>query len=220
VAFSGRRYPDHFVWGEIAAQLQKPEAFRKYWQNGPQAPDEQAWIDLIGDEPTLILLDELPPYFDNAMTRPVGGGTLAQVATAALANLFAAALKLPRLCIVVSNLSGTYETASKDLRRAMKNVEQEARRQAKPITPVDLGGDEIYQILKKRLFEKLPTSATSRTSSRRTQRRSRRPRRPSRSPRARSRSPTRSADRTRSTRRSRTSSRSSGTTRATGRRAG
>jgi len=157
VAFTGRRYPDHFVWGEIAAQLGKPEAFRKYWQNGPAAPDEQAWIDLIGDEPTLILLDELPPYFDYAITRPVGGGTLAQVATAALSNLFAAALKLPRVCIVVSNLSGTYEGASKDLRRAIKNVEQEARRQAKPITPVELGGDEIYQILKKRLFEKLPS---------------------------------------------------------------
>jgi hypothetical protein len=156
VAFTGRNYPDRFLWGEIAAQLEKPDAFRKYWQNGPSAPDEQAWIDLIGSEPTLILLDELPPYFDYAITRAVGGGTLAQVATAALSNLFAAALKLPKLCIVVSNLSGTYEGASKDLRRAIKNVEQEARRQAKPITPVELGGDEIYQILKKRLFEKLP----------------------------------------------------------------
>jgi hypothetical protein len=156
VAFTGRRTPDHFMWGEIAAQLGKPDVFRKYWQNGPAAPDEQAWIDLIGDEPTVILLDELPPYFDYAMTRPVGGGNLAQVATFALSTLFSAALKLPRLCIVISNLSGTYEGASKDLRRAIKNVEQEAKRQAKPITPVELGGDEIYQILKKRLFEKLP----------------------------------------------------------------
>lgn len=156
VAFSGRQYPDHFLWGEIASQLGKPDTFRKYWQEGASAPDEPAWIELIGEDPTVILLDELPPYFDYAMTRPVGAGTLAQVATAALSNLLSAALKLPRLCIVVSNLSGSYEGASKDLRRAIKNVEQEARRQAKPITPVELGGDEIYQILKKRLFEKLP----------------------------------------------------------------
>jgi hypothetical protein len=157
VAVTGRRYPDHFLWGEIAAQLGRADQFQRYWQNGPVAPDEPAWVKLIGDEPTLILLDELPPYFDNAITRPVGGGTLAQVATAALSNLLSAALKLPRLCIVVSNLSGTYEGASKDLRKAIRNVEQEARRQAKPITPVELGGDEIYQILKKRLFEKLPS---------------------------------------------------------------
>lgn len=157
VAFTGRHYPEHFLWGEIARQLGKADAFKRYWQDGPEAPDEDAWMRLIGDEPTLLLLDELPPYFDNALTRQVGAGTLAQVTTAALSNLFSAALKLPRLCIVVSNLSGTYEGASKDLRRAIRNVEQEARRQAKPITPVELGGDEIYQILKKRLFASLPS---------------------------------------------------------------
>jgi len=165
VAISGRRYPEHFLWGEVAHQLGEAEQFRPYWQHGAAAPDEAAWIRLIGSEPTLLLLDELPPYFDYAVTRSVGGGTLAQVATAALSNLFSAALKLPRLCIVVSNLSGTYEGASKDLRRAIRNVEQEARRQAKPITPVELGSDEIYQILKKRLFSRLPASIDTETVS-------------------------------------------------------
>jgi len=157
VAFTGRNYPDHYLWGEIAAQIGKGDTFRRYWQNGPLAPDENAWMQLLGDEPTLILLDELPPYFDNAQTVSVGAATLAKVATAALSNLFSAALKLPRVCIVVSNLSGTYEGASKDLRKAIRDVEQEAKRQAKPITPVDLAGDEIYQILKKRLFAKPPS---------------------------------------------------------------
>jgi hypothetical protein len=157
VAFTGRTYPDHFMWGEIAKQLGRGDAFKRYWKDGAEAPDEAAWMSLIGDEPTVLLLDELPPYFDYAVTRRVGDGTLAQVATAALANLFSAALKLPRLCIVISNLSGTYESASKDLRRAIRNVEGEARRQTKAITPVELGGDEIYQILKKRLFASLPS---------------------------------------------------------------
>ncbi|MBN1335625.1 MAG: DUF499 domain-containing protein [Deltaproteobacteria bacterium] len=157
VAFTGRKHPEHYFWGEIAAQLGKAAAFQKFWKDLPGAPDEDAWIALIGDEPTLILLDEMPPWFDYAVTRPVGGGTLAQVATSAFSNLLAAALKLPRVCIVVSNLSGTYQDASKELRRAIRNVENEARRQAKPITPVELGGDEIYQILKKRLFAELPS---------------------------------------------------------------
>jgi hypothetical protein len=157
VAFTGRLHPENFLWGHIADQLGKGDAFKRYWKDGPDAPDEAAWMRLIGDDPTLILLDELPPYFDYAVTRRVGDGTLAQVATAALSNLFSAALKLPRLCIVVSNLSGSYEGASKDLRKVIKNVELEARRQSKPITPVELGGDEIYQILKKRLFARLPS---------------------------------------------------------------
>jgi hypothetical protein len=160
VAITGRKHPEHFLWGEIAQQLGKLDSFGKYWQNGPAAPDEDAWIRLIGDTPTLILLDELPPYFDYATTRTVGQGSLAQVAMNALSNLFSAALKLPRLCIVLSNLSGAYEDAAKNLRTVLKTIEQEARRQAKPITPVELGGSEIYQILRKRLFAKLPSDET------------------------------------------------------------
>ncbi len=157
VSFSGRDYPDHFVWGEVAAQLGRPEAFRKFWQDGPRAPGVSDWTALLGDDPTLILLDELPPYLDAAATRAVGGGTLAHVTTAALANLFEAARKLPRVCIVLATLRSTYEAASQSLRAIVRNLDEEARRQSQPITPVELGGDEIFQILKKRLFSKLPS---------------------------------------------------------------
>ena len=61
VAISGRQPMDHFIWGEIAHQLGKPDAFRKFWEGGPAAPGEQDWAKLIGDEPTLLLLDELAP---------------------------------------------------------------------------------------------------------------------------------------------------------------
>jgi len=156
VTFTGRNYPEHFFWGEIAEQLGKPELFTKFWANGSRAPDEKAWMQLIGDEPVLILLDEMPPYFDNALTIDVGGGTLANVATAALANMMSAALRLPRLCVVVSNLSGSYESASRELTRAMRDVIAEANRQARPLTPVQLGGNEIYEILRKRMFKQWP----------------------------------------------------------------
>ena len=92
------------------------------------------------------MLDELPPYFDYAITKVVGGGTLAQVTTYALSNLLSAALKLKRCCIVLSNLSGSYEGATKQLRQAIRNFEQEANRQARAITPVDLASEEIYDI--------------------------------------------------------------------------
>ncbi|MGQ0445148.1 MAG: anti-phage-associated DUF499 domain-containing protein [Beijerinckiaceae bacterium] len=158
VAFSGRHNPAHFFWGEIAHQLGKAADFTEFWVNGPKAPDERAWIKLIGKEPVLILLDELPPYFDNALTVPVGGGNLAKVATYALATLMSAALRLPRLCVVVSNLAGTYENASRELNKAVRDVLAEANRQARPITPVQLGGSEIYEILRKRMCKYLPQS--------------------------------------------------------------
>lgn len=160
VALNGRMgFEETFVWGEIAIQLGKESAFSKFWKDGPKAPSEKDWIALIGDEPTLILLDELPPYFDYAVTRTVGAGTLAQVTTFALSNLLSASLKLSRCCIVISNLSGSYEGASKELQRAIRNFEQEANRQARAITPVDLASQEIYDILRKRLFKVLPNKS-------------------------------------------------------------
>ncbi len=160
VAVNGRAVPrDRFLWGEIAAQLGKAPLFAKFWKDGADAPLESDWIELIGDQPTLILLDELPPYFDYAVTRPVGAGTLAQVTTFALSNLLSAALKLKRCCIVLSNLSGSYEGATNLLRQAIRNFEQESNRQARALTPVDLASQEIYDILRKRLFRNLPNQS-------------------------------------------------------------
>jgi len=157
VAVNGRvGFEETFVWGEIARQLGKTAEFSKFWRDGAKAPSEPDWLSLIGDEPTLILLDELPPYFDYAVTRVVGNGNLAQVTTYALSNLLSAALKLKRCCIVISNLSGSYEGATRQLRQAIRNFEQEANRQARAIIPVELASQEIYEILRKRLFRKLP----------------------------------------------------------------
>lgn len=157
VAINGRSgFEEHFLWGEIADQLNKTSTFSKFWRDGAKAPSETDWINLIGDEATLILLDELPPYFDYAVTRQVGAGTLAQVTTYALSNLLAAATKLKRCCIVLSNLSGSYEGATRQLRQAITDFQQEANRQARSVTPVELASDEIYEILRKRLFKQLP----------------------------------------------------------------
>ena len=157
IAINGRLgFEEHFLWGEIAHQMGRASEFSKFWRDGAKAPSETDWIHLIGDEPTLILLDELPPYFDYAVTRQVGAGTLAQVTTYALSNLLTAATKLKRCCIVLSNLAGSYEGATRQLRQAIANFQQEANRQARSITPVELASDEIYEILRKRLFKRIP----------------------------------------------------------------
>lgn len=156
VAISGRSPTDNFIWGEIAAQLGREDGFRKFWENGAKAPGEKDWIDLIGDTPTLIMLDELAPYLDYAQTRELGQGTLANVVTYALANLFSAAVKLPRCMVIVSNLSAAYQGASRSLAQTVANLSQELRRGAKEITPVALNSGEVFDILRRRLFTSLP----------------------------------------------------------------
>jgi hypothetical protein len=156
VAISGRSPTDNFIWGEIAAQLGREDGFRKFWENGAKAPGEKDWIELLGDSPTLIMLDELAPYLDYAQTRELGSGTLANVVTYALANLFSAAVKLPRCMVIVSNLSAAYQGASKSLAQTIANLSQEVRRSAKEITPVALNSGEVFDILRRRLFTALP----------------------------------------------------------------
>lgn len=155
-AFNGRNNPDHYIWGEIASQLGAAEAIKPYWANGPKAVDQRQWMEIIGDKPTLILLDELPPYLDNASTQVFGKGTLANMVVYSLSSLMSAALELPNCAIVIANLSGSYTAQTRALADAISNLQQETRRQAMTITPVQLAGNEIYEILKKRLINELP----------------------------------------------------------------
>ncbi|WP_045217121.1 anti-phage-associated DUF499 domain-containing protein [Desulfonatronovibrio magnus] len=155
--FDGRNSPDHYLWGELAEQLGKEDAMRPFWEHGPKAPGKEDWKSIIGDQPALLLFDELPPYFLEARTVSVGRGTLADVLTRALSNLFMAAMELPRCCIVLANLTDTYRDQVKEIRRLVADVHREVRRQARIITPVSMEGNEIYEILKKRLFADLPS---------------------------------------------------------------
>jgi hypothetical protein len=159
VVISGRNIPhDHFFWGSIADQLGKGDEFARFWSNGPRFPNESDWLELFGDASVLLLIDELPPYLEAAVTISAGSGHLGDVTSQALSNLFSAAIKAPRLCIVLSTLVGQYK-ASSELSKIISQITNEARRQAKPITPVELGSDEIYAILRKRLLAAEPDTA-------------------------------------------------------------
>jgi len=156
-AFNGRNNPPEFFWGEIAKQLGDEKIFGPYWTNGPKAPDEGAWVNLLkSDQPTLILLDELPPYFQYYGTQTVGKGTVADIVTRAFANLLVAASKLKNVCVVVSDLQVSYGEGASMIDRALTDARNELGRAEKTITPVDLAGNEIYEILRKRLFKKMP----------------------------------------------------------------
>lgn len=146
----------NFIWGDIAEQLGRAEEFRDHWVSGPKAMSEGDWMRLIGDEPTLIMLDELPPYLAVAHTQTVGQGTLLDLLKYSLANLFSAAMKCKRCVVVVASLDAAYDEARRVLGGMLSDLKNEISRGAQSITPVDLSTDEIYDILRKRLFTKLP----------------------------------------------------------------
>ena len=146
----------NFIWGDIAEQLDQADQFRDHWVNGPKSMSEGDWIRLIGDAPTLIMLDELPPYLAVAHTQTVGQGTLLDLLKYSIANLFSAAMKCKRCVVVVASLDAAYDDARRILGGQLADLQKETSRGAKSITPVDLNTGEIYDILRKRLFTKLP----------------------------------------------------------------
>ncbi|MBW2095694.1 MAG: DUF499 domain-containing protein [Deltaproteobacteria bacterium] len=162
VGFTGRKSDAPLgVWGEIADQLGKKDFFKDYY-SPLQAPGETAWINLLKGEPTIILLDELPPYMENARSKQIGNSDLSVVTTTALSNLLVAVNKaeLTNVCVVISDLTATYQDGAQQINKALSNLQEETNRSALRIEPVNPLGDELYHILRTRLFEVLPDRET------------------------------------------------------------
>ncbi|BCC61104.1 MULTISPECIES: DUF499 domain-containing protein [Bacillus] len=158
VAFTGRESDAPLgIWGSIAEQLGKKEQLKDYY-SPLAAPGENAWIKLLQGEPLLIMLDELPPYLENAKAKTIGNTDLSVVTTTALSNLFSALGKeqLSNVCLVISDLKATYESGSELIQSTFKELENEVNRSALNVEPVGSASDEVYYILKKRLFKELP----------------------------------------------------------------
>jgi hypothetical protein len=93
VIFNGHQNPNTLLWGYIADKLGRGDVMAPFWRNGAKAPGIDEWAAVLGDEPVLILLDELPSYLEMAQGEPVGATTLGDLTIGALERLFNA---LPR----------------------------------------------------------------------------------------------------------------------------
>ena len=155
-AFNGRNNPEHFFWGEIAQQLGKGEQFRT---SGPAA--RRPRTKKTGSScsrattPSSSCSTRCRPYFHYLDTQKVGNGTVADIATRAFANLLTAAGKKSNVCVVVSDLAAAYDDRRPAHQPRPEDARSELGRQERNITPVDLAANEIYDILRKRLFSPL-----------------------------------------------------------------
>ncbi len=155
VAFSGGAEPTpHGIWGFIAEKLGIKERFADCY--APlRAPSEKEWEAALAGQPTLILLDEMPRYFEICAATESGNTSLDRLTTLAISSLLQAVFsnKLPNVCFVITGLAGTaYQAGSQALGDAL----QEVQRVAVTLSPVNLGSDELYHIMRKRLFTHMP----------------------------------------------------------------
>lgn len=159
VAFSGRESDAPLgIWGTIAEQMGNMEHFKDLY-TPLQAPGQTAWETLLAGQTVLILLDELPPYFENARAKAIGNSDLARVTATALSNLLVAVGResCSRVCLVITDLTASYASGSQQISDIIADFERETHRSAMSLEPVRMNSDELYQILRKRIFEKLPS---------------------------------------------------------------
>jgi hypothetical protein len=85
-------------------------------------PGQTAWVNLLEHEPLLIMLDEMPPYFENARFKPIGNSDLSAVTGTALANLFVALGKpgLQNVCLVITDLTASYQAGAQQINQALR----------------------------------------------------------------------------------------------------
>lgn len=159
VAFSGRESDAPYgIWGAIAEQLGKKDQFRDYY-SPLSAPGQTAWVNLLKGDPLLIVLDELPPYFEYARTKAIGNSDLSVVTATALSNLMVALGKeeLYSVCLVITDLISSYAGGHQRIVQALDELDKETGRTAMNLEPVRMNTDEFYAIMRKRLFEELPS---------------------------------------------------------------
>jgi hypothetical protein len=157
VIFNGHQNPENLLWGFVGEQLGQGEVMAPFWRNGARTPGVDEWVATLGGEPALILLDELPSYLQMAQGEPVGNSTLGGLTIGALERLFNALPRCPRACVVVTNLKDdVYLDGSGQLRTLIENLSKHYDRNAQAITPVQQNSGEVYEIVRKRLFDGLP----------------------------------------------------------------
>ena len=158
IIFNGHQNPETLFWGFIADQLGQGDVMAPFWRNGAKTPGIDEWVKVLGTDPVLILLDELPSYLQMAQGQPVGTTTLGELTIGALERLFNALPRCPRACVVVTNLKDdVYLEGSGQLRTLIENLTKHYDRNAQAITPVQQNSGEVFAIVRKRLFDALPS---------------------------------------------------------------
>ena len=141
-------------WGEIAWALGGAAGYERVRRGdeGRVAPGADTLRALIGDEPALILLDELSVWLRKA--RRLGGDQLAAFLTA----LFKAVETSPRAALVYTLAIGkdggsadAYAEEHRFVADRMAELESVSARKATLLNPTE--EDETVQVLRRRLFE-------------------------------------------------------------------
>ncbi len=137
-------------WGEIAYQLDRYELIQEHDQRR-RAPGKELLHQILGDEPTLILMDEIASYAVNARDFADQVMVFFQQLTETV--------KVLKRCALIVTLPSSAPYGEQGERR-LSELQRIFGRVEAIYTPVE--GEEMYEVIRKRLFEELPDSTEAR----------------------------------------------------------
>ncbi|MDR7420480.1 MAG: DUF499 domain-containing protein [Armatimonadota bacterium] len=152
-------------WGELAWQLGGKEAYRllETDDRSRTVPGAAVWQRLLGDEPALIMLDELAPYLRALKTSQQYAHMAGSLAPFLKGLLETVASSRRAVCVLtLAESSDAFGQETEELGRALteligelKNISARIERTLTPTT----GEDEIGQIVVHRLLESVDHDA-------------------------------------------------------------
>ena len=139
------------LWGELAYQLGGWEAYDALLFDGDEGvpPGGELLARLLGDEPTLLLLDEVLIYVVKARALRRGDTNAGQQALLFVQNLTEAVNQRPRSAMVYSLQASVGEAVGEEA--LLSQLEKIAGRIDARREPVS--GDEVLRVVQRRLFE-------------------------------------------------------------------
>lgn len=156
------------VWGEIAYQIGQAEGYKLLEKSDKEclAPGTQVLERLIGDAPTLIMLDELARYLRTAKAVQTANkkSDLAEQTVAFLMTLIEFAASKEKVCLVVTlaDSSDAFSEETDTLKRELSEAKRVSARQERVITPT--GETELSHIVTHRLFKRIDRAAAKETA--------------------------------------------------------
>ena len=148
--------PVQTMWGMLAAQLGCYDVVAHH-DATRGAPGGDVIAQMLGDQPTLLLLDEVLKYLERASAEPVLDSTLGRQVQDFLQSLSVEVARAPRAVMVYSLQASVREAmgnqASLDM---LDHLTSRVDAKREPVT-----GDEILPVLRRRLLDQDPDPAAA-----------------------------------------------------------
>jgi hypothetical protein len=141
----------HTMWGLLAARLGCYDLVAYHDQNRV-APGGDVIADMLGDSPTLLLLDEVLKYLERVLGEKVGDSTLGRQTQDFLQSLSVEVARTSHAVLVYSLQASAHEAfGNVTLLRMLDHLTSRVDAKREPVA-----GDEILPVLRRRLLAEPP----------------------------------------------------------------